>query len=51
MNTYTTCAGKRTSLPLLAAGCNRDSGTARIRPLEAGNVRVEDAFWRPRYEK
>lgn len=39
------------ALPLLAAGCNRDSGTAKIRPLEAGSVRVEDAFWSPRYEK
>ena len=39
------------ALPLLAAGCNRDSGTAKIRPLEAGSVRVEDAFWGPRYEK
>lgn len=38
------------ALPLLAAGCNRDSGTAKIRPLEAGSVRVEDAFWSPRYE-
>ena len=35
------------ALPLLAAGCNRDSGTAKIRPLEAGSVRVEDAFWSP----
>lgn len=39
------------ALPLLAAGCNRDSGTAKIRPMEAGSVRVEDAFWSPRYEK
>ena len=39
------------ALPFLAAGCNRDSGTAKIRPLEAESVRVEDAFWSPRYEK
>lgn len=39
------------ALPLLAAGCSPDNGTAKIRPLEAGTVTVEDTFWSPRFEK
>lgn len=39
------------TLPLLATGCSQHPEAAKIRPLEAGSVRVEDAFWSPRYEK